>query len=109
MKKRNRMCMQWAAVIMLLMLTGCSSEYVMVVVRPPRNPTTLGHVEGKASGVRVGLIPIRLNTRTLRAYKAALEQAPEATSLINVTLQEEWYWCYLWTSHTVTITGEAVK
>jgi hypothetical protein len=102
-----RLC---AGVLLFGVVSGCSSVGTMVVVKPPANPQKLGRVEGHARGALfLAFIPIRENTRTERAYRAALEQAPGAKALMDVTIHENWYWYYLGTIRCVTITGEAVK
>jgi hypothetical protein len=53
--------------------------------------------------------PIGLNSRDERAYKEALESVPGATGLIDVSLQETWYWLVIGTIHTVEIQGQAIK
>ena len=101
-----RMC---AGALLIGLMSGCSSVGTMVVVKPPANPQKLGRVEGHARGALLGLIPIRENSRTERAYRDALAQAPGAKALMDVTIHENWYWYYLGTIRCVTITGEAVK
>lgn len=109
--KRKRKAGALAAVALVLTLaSGCTSNPMMVVPKPPANPTRLGHVEGRASGSQfLELFPIGTNSRTRRAYERALAQRPDAKALMDVTLQEDWIWYYLGTVRTVTITGEAVK
>lgn len=99
-----------SAALALVFVSGCASNPALVVPNPPDNPTRLGRVEGRASGSQfLSFIPIGTNSRTKRAYQQALAQRPGAKALIDVTLQENWFWYYLGTVRTVTITGEAVK
>ena len=106
--KSWRVC--WAAIWVCGFMAGCASHPAMLVPRESANQTKLGRVQGTARGSQfLGLIPIRSNSRTRRAYAAALAQAPGATALTDVTLQENWYWYYLGTIRVVTVTGEAVK
>ena len=105
---------KWGLIIVGLLLfclvSGCVSDMNMIVAKPPVNPQKLGHVEGTATGsLLFYCIPIGENSRTRRAYANALANAPGATSLTNVTLQEDWNWWFLGTSKIVTISGEAVK
>lgn len=95
--------------VSIVIISGCTSTGTVIVRNPPENPTKLGRVEGTATGAVCGLIPIAANSRTERAYAAALAKAPGATALMDVTLQENWYTFYLGTLQVVTITGEAVK
>jgi hypothetical protein len=61
------------------------------------------------AGTDTNFIPLGLNYRVQRAYDRALASVPGATSLVDVTMQENWYWFVLATARCVTITGEAVK
>jgi len=107
--------MKYLSVIFLLFSANCASKFQMVAKEPPKKYQKLGNVTGTAEGSH-GLfatfwyaIPMGLNSRVARAYEDALSQAPGATSLINVTYQESWYWWFIGTARTVTISGEAIK
>lgn len=50
-----------------------------------------------------------LNSRSARAYENALKSVPGATSLINVTYSENWYWWFVGTARSVTVTGDAIR
>ncbi len=50
-----------------------------------------------------------LNSRVERAYADAVASVPGATALVNVTMQENWYWWFLGTTRCVTVSGEAIK
>jgi len=96
-------------------LTSCSSELYTIYKTPPKKYEKLGRVTGTATG-SLGVIatayyaiPMGLNTRTERAYSDALSKAPGATSLIDVTYEESWYWWLIGTARKVTISGEAIK
>jgi len=99
-----------AGMLLIGLAAGCSSEFTTIIARPPEHPQKLGMVEGSACGSQfLAFIPIASNSRTERAYNDALAKAPGAKALMNVTLQENWYWYYLGTIRSVTISGEAVK
>ena len=96
--------------LLIGLAAGCASEFTTVMAKPPEHPQKLGRVEGSASGSQfLAFIPIGSNSRTERAYNDALAKAPGAKALMNVTLQENWYWYCLGTIRSVTISGEAVK
>ncbi len=102
-------------VFVLLFTSGCSSKFTTLQTTPPEIYENLGPVTGSASG-SLGVvsrayyvIPMGLNSRTARAYNDALSKAPGATSLINVTYDESWFWWIIGTARTVTISGEAIK
>lgn len=101
--------------ISALLLSGCASKFEMVAPEAPPKYEKLGQVSGSATG-SLGLVstayyvfPIALNSRVARAYKDALSKAPGATSLIDVTYKESWFWWVIGTARTVTISGEAIK
>ena len=99
------------AVMLVVFTAGCASHVTTIVPRPPAHAQKkLGRVEGRASGsLFQAIFPILLNSRTERAYADALAKAPGATALVDVTIQEDWYWYFFGTISTVTISGEAVK
>lgn len=102
-------------IVGLIMLSGCSSHQVMIEKAPPVKYEILGKAKGEGTG-SLGLaatayyfIPMGLNSRSEKAYDNAIASVPEATGLMNVTYQEDWYWWLLGTGRTVTITGDAIK
>lgn len=112
---RKVFCMILPLAILCTALTSCSSELHTIYKTPPAKYEKLGRVSGSATG-SLGVvstayyaIPMGLNTRTERAYADALSKAPGATSLIDVSYQESWYWWVIGTARTVTISGEAIK
>ena len=116
MKLQKKQCRRIGAGLLLIGLaSGCSSEMVAIVPKPPANAQKVCSVEGTGNGALGVLgtayyfIPMGLNGRMQSAYDDALAKAPGATCLTNVTLQEDWYWLVIGTLRHVTITGEAVK
>ena len=98
-----------------LALAGCASDPAMVAPAAKAGYQDLGPAQGSACGslliiaTAYNFIPAGLNSRVERAYSDALQSVPGATSLINVKMQENWYWFVLGTMRCVTVTGEAVK
>jgi hypothetical protein len=99
----------------IFLLSGCASDPINIAPSPPPKYEMLGHATGKACG-SIGLawpqynfIPIMLNSRVERAYKNALDSVPSSTSLINVEMEEDWYWWLLGTARCTTISGDAIK
>lgn len=89
---------------------GCSSSDARLISRLPEKPTKLGPVRGTSSGVLLfAFLPFGVNSRTYRAYKDALAQAPEATALTDVAMEEFWLFIGVGIFQQVIITGEAVK
>lgn len=103
------------AIILCATLSSCASELVTIYKTPPKKYEKLGRVSGSATGSLGAVatayyaIPMGLNSRSERAYADALIKAPGATSLIDVTYQEDWYWWLIGTARKVTISGEAIK
>jgi len=98
-----------------VILVGCASNLTTIAPRPPEHYEKLGPATGSATGSMLILgsalnfIPVQLNDRVDRAYDNALKSVPGATGLIDVTYEEDWFWWWIGTSRTVTITGEAIK
>lgn len=104
-----------AALGAAMLLAGCASGLTTVAPTPSAEHSTLGPARGSACGslgviaTAYNFVPMGLNSRVERAYADALGSVPGATSLVNVTMQEDWYWWVIGTARCVTITGEAVK
>lgn len=102
-------------VITLMAAAGCASAYKTVLPTPPDNYQKLGVAKGEACGSMLiistayNFIPISLNERVENAYEKALASVPGATALMNVTMQENWYWWVIGSTKCVTITGEAIR
>jgi hypothetical protein len=94
---------------------GCASEYVKVAPAAPEKYEMLGKAKGSAcgslliDGTAYNFIPVMLNSRVERAYDDAVKSVSGATSLIYVTMQEDWFWWVIGSTKCVTITGEAIR
>jgi len=98
-----------------LALSGCASPPVMVAPMPPARYHVMAKGTGKACG-SIGIlgtayyvIPMGLNSRVERAYKLAIQSVPGATGLINVELQDDWFWWLLATTRCTTVSGDAIR
>lgn len=113
-----------AAFLMIACMTatGCASPYKTVLPTPPDHYQKLGAAKGNACGSMMILAPYyfipvvelpfiggSLNERVENAYRKAIDSVPGATALLNVTMQEKWYWWVLGSTKCVTITGEAIR
>ncbi len=101
--------------VYVLSLIGCASQYTTIALKPPAHYEKLGHASGSATG-SLGIlgtayyfIPMGINDRVGIAYERALQSVPGATSLINVTYEESWYWWVIGTARKVTISGDAIR
>jgi hypothetical protein len=99
----------------LLLIGGCASGLTTIAPRPPAQYEKLGPATGKATGsigvlgTASNFIPMGLNSRVYRAYDNAVASVPGATGLVDVTLDESWFWWVIGTARTVTISGEAIR
>ena len=104
------------------MAAGCASPYKTVLPTPPDHYQKLGAATGNACGSMMILAPYyfipvaevpfiggSLNKRVENAYQKAIDSVPGATALLNVTMQESWYWWLLGSTKCVTISGEAIR
>ncbi len=118
MKRRSRWKSGPPALLLLaasLMLGGCASGFTNIAPTPKGEYQKLGAASGSACG-SLGLlatayyfVPMGLNTRVERAYADAVASVPGATGLVDVTVQEDWYWWVLGTARCVTVKGEAIR
>ncbi len=96
-------------------LAGCASGFTTVAPTPPQQYSHLGKATGSAcgslliDGTMFNFIPIMLNSRVERAYQNAVNSVPGATGLINVTMEENWFWWVIGSTRCVTVSGEAIK
>ena len=96
---------------LLLMLTSCTSAPLKIPTEPIQpNEQELGPAEGNATGIMLfQLIPIKQNQRFVQAYQQALESQPGATRLVDVEIQERWFWAWVLNGYSFTVRGTAVK
>ncbi len=105
-----------------LTAAGCASAYKTVLPTPPDRYQKLGAAKGNACGSMMILAPYyfiplvelpfiggTLNKRIENAYQNAIASVPGATALLDVTMQETWYWWVLGSTKCVTISGEAIR
>lgn len=87
----------------------------LIAPKPPQNYEVLGPARGSATWrmfvlePQTNFIPIGLVDRNRAAYQAAVESVSGATGLINVSVRESWKSWYLWSSKTITVTGDAIR
>jgi hypothetical protein len=96
-------------------LAGCASAPFNVAPMPAAGYERLQQASGTACGA-LGIlatgyyfIPMGLNSRVERAWAAALESVPGATSLVDVQMHEDWHWIFVATNRCTTITGTAIR
>jgi hypothetical protein len=99
----------------VLLIGGCASGLTTIAPQSPAQYERLGPATGKATGslgilgTATNFIPMGLNSRVYRAYDYAVASVPGATGLVDVTLEESWFWWVIGSARTVTISGEAIR
>ncbi len=94
---------------------GCASAYVTIAPEAPRAFERLGQAKASACGSLLiftpdyNFIPVMLNSRVERAYQRAVNSVPRATSLVDVSVSESWFWWVLGSTKCTRISGEAVR
>jgi hypothetical protein len=100
-------------------LAACETDYVTIAPDVGKATTRLGPTEGSATSSLaivyppwfpvLCFIPWGWDQRAQTAYGKAVASVPGATSVSDVTIQEDWTWWLLATSRKLTVRGEAVK
>lgn len=92
-----------------LVLAGCTGTPMTTQHYESSQYTVLGHSEATATGMLLfGCIPIKQNTRFVRAQEAAI-QAKGGDAMINTQVQENWWWAYVLTGYTTKVSGDVIK
>jgi hypothetical protein len=103
-----------ATLVGAIALAGCATT-VSLAPLPPEKYEKLGSTSGDYCGVLLlgdwvaAFIPIGLSDRIKNAKENAVAKMPGATDLVNVTIQERWYYWLIGSSRCVTVSGEAIK
>jgi len=104
-----------AVALLPLILCACSTEFVTVAPDVSTEAPRLGHVRGVAySHILFGsptynIIPIGWDGRAQRACDEAIGCVPGATGLVDVTLEEDWFWWVIGSARKLVLEGDAVK
>ena len=106
--------MRKAAVLLIgvifLISTACTSALLPIPTGPVGpNEKKLGPTFAQDTGVLLfGVIPIGQNGRFEGAYNQAVTKIPGATRLVDVTIQERWFWAFVLTGYKFRVKGTAV-
>jgi hypothetical protein len=92
----------------IFVFSACRSRFAAVAPRPPQRYTEVGPASGSACGVLFGFIPIAVNSRTDRAYRAALT-ASGATMLTDTTMTDSWFWTPIGMFLCTRIDGKGIR
>lgn len=98
-----------ACAVLGLALAGCTGTAIKSPQYDSSQYTVLGHSEASATGLMLfGIIPIRQNSRFVRAQKSAID-AKGGDAMINTQVQENWFWAWVLSGYTTTISGDVIK
>ena len=98
-----------ASAVLGLALAGCTGTPMNTKQYDSSQYTVLGHSEATATGLMLfGVIPIRQNSRFVRAQDAAIK-AKGGDALINTQVQESWFWAWVLNGYTTKVSGDVVK
>ncbi|EJL02542.1 MULTISPECIES: hypothetical protein [Pseudomonas] len=98
-----------AATLLGLALAGCTGAPMKTQQYDSSQYTVVGHSEASATGLMLfGLIPIRQNSRFVRAQTAAI-QAKGGDAMINTQVQENWFWAWVLSGYTTSVSGDVIK
>lgn len=104
---RRRWLSLLAAAQLLLLLCGCASQSVQVAQRPTSGQQVGASTRGRACGVLIaGVIPAGINSRTVRAYKAALAGH---SGLVDTEIQYDWYYIGVGSLLCTTVEGRVIE
>ncbi|RJG13285.1 hypothetical protein D3879_08485 [Pseudomonas cavernicola] len=98
-----------AALLFTLTISGCTGTPMKAQNLDNSQYTVVGHSQASATGLLLfGLIPIQQNNRFVRAQNAAIK-SKGGDALINTQIQEDWFWAWVLTGYTTTVSGDVVK
>ena len=115
MKLRGTITCFLAGILTASSIVGCSSEFVPLTPRLGADSASLGHANGRACGMVIPyagaeqFLPISVASRGERAYDRALASVSGATTLRDVTIQDDWLWPVVGLYMCTTISGEGVR
>ena len=100
----------WGAALFALACSACTSTPLRIETPPvAANEEVIGPVEGKSGGFMLfQVFPIGQNGRFENAYANALEKSG-ATRLVDVTMQEKWFWALVGNGYVFKVSGTGVR
>ena len=88
--------------------TGVPYRLAQVEVDPARYEV-LGEAEARTTGLMIlDFIPARLTNKIQRAVDHAI-QSKGGDQLVNIEVQESWFWAYVLNGYRVKVRGTVVK
>jgi len=98
-------------VLLPLYLAACSGQFYKFanVEVEPTKYENLGTGSVTATGLHLfGLFPIQLNNKIERAIERII-QNKGGDELINISVQERWFWAYVLNGYKVQVSGTVLK
>ena len=106
-------------IFLLLFTTMCSSGNVNINTKLYQDPNDkiLGKASGEACGHKIislpgamalDFIPINFNSRLERSMQNAVSSVSGAKSLINIEIEEKWYYWLFGQTRCVIVRGDAI-
>lgn len=98
-----------ASMLLAMAVTGCTGTPMKTANLDSSQYTVVAHSEQSATGIMLfGFIPIGQNDRFVRAQSAAIK-AKGGDAMINTQVQEKWFWAWVLSGYTTTVSGDVVK
>src|SRR5437867_4711758 len=94
-----------------ILAAGCvGARYPMPRIDvPTERYEVLGDSEGSAVGIHLfQIFPIGLNNKFERAVEQAIAKR-NGDALVNISVQERWFWAYILNGYRVSVQGTVVK
>lgn len=107
--RRIGKCAGMAALVALA--SGCTGiPYKMATVEPDLTKyEVLGPATAQGRGFMImNVIPVNQNNKIERAVEKAI-QSKGGDELIDITVQETWFWAYVLNSYAVKVDGTVIK
>jgi len=93
----------------VVMLGGCTGVSMKTQSLNESEYTVIGPGHATATGIMLfQFIPIQQNDRFVRAQNAAIASRG-GDAMINVEVQEDWFWAWILNGYQTTVSGDVVK
>ncbi|EDM65418.1 hypothetical protein PE36_08936 [Moritella sp. PE36] len=90
-------------------LAGCTGVSMKTQNLDESEYTVIGPGHATATGIMLfNFIPIQQNDRFVRAQNAAIASRG-GDAMINVEVQEDWFWAWVLNGYQTTVSGDVVK
>ncbi len=100
-----------ASVVLAAATSACTGvPYKMATIEPDLSQyEVLGPATARGRGYMIlNVIPVNQNNKIERAVEKAI-QSKGGDELIDISVQESWFWAYVLNSYAVDVTGTVIK